>query len=134
MSNYSKYFVLERQLNNAGYTIEREDAIAQLTGGRKTSMQNLTGREYQALIAMMKKAVSSLEDPSLNRMRRKIIALFRKMGYEKRGKADMRAIYSWVKKYSTCHKGLNDHSVPEMVTLVSQVKRVYDSYLGRIHR
>ena len=67
-------------------------------------------------------------------MRRKVIALFRKMGYECDGKADMRKIYAWAEKYGKYHKPLNGHNGKELSGLVSQVESMYQSFLRELHR
>jgi len=71
-------------------------------------------------------------------MRRKIISLSRKMGYETfdKGKhtADMRAIYTWVKKYGKFNKSLNQHSYEELTELTSQVVLMYENHLKEVHK
>ena len=70
---------------------------------------------------------------SNNQQRRKIIALFAKMGYVKytpQGKrADMNRIHSWVEKYGYLKNPLNSYNKNELPRLVSQVEKFYKKYL-----
>ena len=141
--SYALYFALEKRLNQAGHHIDRADLIRDLTDGEKESLKALSGVEYAELMRWMRAAVDRLprahDEEARQRMRRKIIALFRQMGYEKpsgQGSvvADMKRIYGWVIKYGRFHKPLNKHSGAELAGLVSQVERMYDSWLSEIHK
>ena len=63
-----------------------------------------------------------------NKIRRKIIALFAKMGYlNDDGSVDMGRIYAWVKKYGYLKKNLNEYTQKELPVLVTQSEKVYIS-------
>ena len=126
--------------------MDRSEVVLELTDGRARSLRDLTHMEYTGLIEKMRQVAGRLPDHADNRMRRKVIALFRKMGYEKelstgngewKMVADMRRIYGWVKKYGKYHKPLGRHNRAELAALaalVSQVELVYQSYLKEVHR
>lgn len=132
--DYSEYFALEKQLQQLGYELTREDIVLDFTGGECTGLRQLTDRQYYGLLKSLRTKLSESEDPALQQMRMKIIALFRKMGYERNGKADMPKIYKWVKKYGKFHQPLNLHSKEELTELTTQVKMMYESHLKEIHR
>ncbi len=136
MSRYRHYFALEKRLQHAGCLIDRSEVVLEITEGRTHSLRELTHPEYTRLIDKMGQVAGRVHDGADNRMRRKVIALFRKMGYENEAgtKADMRAIYTWVKKYGKFHKSLNQHSRAELAGLVTQAELMYQSHLKEVHR
>jgi hypothetical protein len=62
-------------------------------------------------------------------MRRKVIALFARMDYVKNGKADMKRINQWCCTSGMYHKVLNQHNAFELTQLVSQVEKVFRSWM-----
>ena len=132
--NYSEYFALEKQLHLAGYEFARSELIKIHTHGNKSGLRDLTGREYYSLLEFMRSKLEEMEDPALVNMRKKIISRMRTMGYEKNDKADMKAIYTWVKKYGMHHKPLNRHSKEELISLTTQVNLMYDKHLEEVHK
>lgn len=133
--DYSEYFALEKQLQAIGYELTREDVVFQFTKGKSTGLRQLTDIQYYDLLKFLRNKIAESEDPSLQQMRSKIISLFHKMGYEDdHGKADMKRIYTWVKKYGKFHKPLNMHTKSELTELTTQVKLMFDSYLQEVHK
>lgn len=132
--DYSEYFALEKQLGESGYQLTREEIVAQHTKGQKTGLRQLTNKEYYSLLKMLRDMLAKTEDPALAVMRRKIISLMRRMGYEMDGKADMKRIYTWVKRYGKFHKPLNSHTKAELAALTTQVELMYNSHLQEVHK
>lgn len=133
--NYAQYFAIEKKLKNQGFDFERDELIAQFTSGKKSGLKELTATQYREFLVFLNLRFSSapVQKPSEGVMqvqRRKIIALFRKMGYEKDFKADMPRIYSWVIKFGHLHKSMNDHTADELPSLVTQAEAVYKSYIS----
>ena len=134
MSKYSYYFLLDNKIKRLGYAPDRREVITELTNGRTDRLTELSDGEYYELVNKMRQMASELEDPALDRMRKKIITLMRKMGYETNHKADMKRIYQWVKHYGLFHKPLNQHSKAELAKLVGQTESMYQSHITQIHR
>lgn len=132
--NYAQYFAIEKKLKNQGFDFERAELIGQFTEGKKSSLKELSHWEYQDFLKMLNLRFSSAPniahtDEAKQVQRRKIIALFRKMGYEKDFKADMPRIYSWVIKYGYLHKSMNQYTADELPKLVTQAESAYKSYI-----
>lgn len=133
--NYAQYFAIEKKLKNQGFDFERAELIGQFTEGKKSSLKELSSWEYQEFLKMLNLRFSSAPkvsqtDEAMQIQRRKIIALFRKMGYEKDFKADMPRIYSWVIKYGYLHKSMNQYTADELPKLVTQAESAYKSYIN----
>ncbi len=114
----------------------KNDMVWNATGGRTTHTSELTKLECANLIQSLKRQVlSSIKESQCDTMRKKIIALFVKMGYvNEEGKADMKRIYAWVEKYGYLHKPLNRYTYNELPMLVSQAERVYHSFIQSVAR
>ena len=132
--DYSEYFALEKQMHALGFDFVREEIVSMHTDGTKRGLRELTNTEYFDLLKYMRAKLAELEDPALKAMRRKIISRMRKMGYELEGKADMKRIYTWVKKYGKHHKALNRHTKEELISLTTQVGMMYDKHLEEVHK
>lgn len=109
----------------------KEHLVLQFTKGRETSTKGMYYAEAKAMIASLNEiAPKSEEDIKAERMRRKILALARKMGWElDNGKVDIRRVDNWCRNNSTLKKGINKHKYSELPALVSQFQNVYKSYL-----
>lgn len=129
--------ILYSLMNKLGITADiKDDMVYHATGGRTTHTSEMTREEADNLIQSLKKEVlKSIKHNQSDLMRKKIIALFVKMGYTtKQGKADMKRIYAWVEKYGYLHKPLNKYTYNELPTLVSQAERVYNSFIETVAR
>lgn len=104
----------------------RKGLVAQFTDGRTESSAKMLVAECEALIN------SLAHDPAMDRMRKKIIALFRKMGYEKKGKADMFRINIWCKDYGHANKYLNAYTNDELTMLVTQAQKTYNTFINTL--
>ena len=111
-------------------TDERHALIDTYTGGRTHSTKELNDNEALDLIHDLGTTMGSKSD----RMRKKIIGIFRSMGVERDGKADMVKIDDWCVQYGYLHKGLNDYRAKELPKLIAQVERVYESWLKKVNK
>lgn len=135
MSRYSAYFAIEPKVNKAtGGTKDRADLIRDFTDGKKHSLKQLRDHEYKGFIQYLKKTYN-LDDTGRwqhtpeNIMRRKIIGIFREMGYcLPNGKADIKAINEWCQKYSVTKQPLNENDHDELVRVVTQAEIVLNSF------
>jgi hypothetical protein len=141
--NYTQYFAIEKRLKSTGFDFDRSDLVSQFTSGRKSGLKLLTESEYHGFIQWLnmrfgttqigaRASGKSFQSEQLQKQRRKIIALFRKMGYEKDDKADMQRIYEWVLKSGYLKKSLNQYSASEIPKLVYQAEQFYKSYIERL--
>lgn len=138
-NRFAQYFAIEKRILEEGYVVTREKLISDFTDNRKKGLKELTEVEYLFFIHWLQQNYPAPlnapnpmtgEQMGLDLMRKKIIALFRKMGYNIGNEADMKRIYSWVNKYGYLKKKLNEYTADELPMLVSQVERVYKSTLA----
>ncbi|MBK7285951.1 MAG: hypothetical protein IPI95_01935 [Flavobacteriales bacterium] len=71
---------------------------------------------------------------SLQRQRRKVIAILAGRGATKDGKPDMPHIYAWVRKYGYLHKELNAYTREELPRLVTQAEAIAGTDLQAVRR
>lgn len=132
-SRYSAFFKIHSRLQSAGLIVDRAELIEDFTHNKKHSLTELTAWEYNELLNWLNRTFPAGEDvfqQKANVMRRKIIALFRKMEWQVDGKADMERIYAWTLKYGYLHKPLNQYTHAELPQLVTQVETIYTKYLN----
>ena len=134
---YSQYFTIEQQILKAGHIIERSELIYSFTEGATTSLKDLSPAKYNEFCSWLKQTFGLVkkdwQDTPENKMRRKIIMLFKKMNYTTaKGKADMESINHWAVKYGYLKKPLNDYTAKELPKLVTQAERMYNSYVNAI--
>ena len=122
-------------LREAGiYTDQRRDLIDQYTSGRTQSTTLMHDAEARRLIANVRQQFAvSTGSQKADRMRKKVIGLFRSMGKEKSGKADMEYIEQWCIEKGAFKKRLNAHSTKELATLISQVSKVYEWWIKQVN-
>lgn len=139
--NYKHYFAIERSMIQLGFKFERSELIDQFTEGKKTGLKELTESEYLAFTtwlhtSFIKNGITKqpLEKKSeaLNKMRRKLLALFFKMGYHYDGKTDVKAVDSWCRKYGKFHKGLNEMDGVELPAVITQAENMYKTFIEGI--
>ncbi len=130
---YKSYFAIEKKIKAQGFDFERSDIISQFTNGRKSGLSQLTHFEYAEFIRWLNRTYQSEAKPApddpCQTMRRKIIAIFRKMNYTNNEKADMQRIEEWCLKYGKFKKKLNEHNYQELTELVTQAEFVQKSYI-----
>lgn len=132
MSQYSRYFALEKKLIGIIPGFERAEIIADFTDNKKRSIKDLTPHEYNEFVNWLQKTFITPAEVKSDNMRKKIISMFFRMGYVVNGQSDMPRIYSWTEKYGYLKKPLNSYSYTELPALVSQVEKVYKSHLNSI--
>jgi len=109
----------------------KKEMVHNHTDGRTIKSSEMMYNECQNLIHHLKH--NSPEETRSDKMRKKIISLFRKQGYTlHNGKADMLAIESWTEKYGYLKKPLNSYKYNELPKLVTQAENMYHSFLKTI--
>lgn len=110
---------------------DKEVMILGFTGGRSSSRSDLTFLEAKKLIQHLKQ--TDPNEPAADKMRKKIISLAHEMHWKlPSGKADMKRIDEWAKKYGYKHKSLDNYSYKELPTLVSQFENMYKGFLNKL--
>ncbi len=116
----------------------KEDLVLQFSNGKTDRSSHMTKEECQALIDHLQYRINTkraIKHERKDKMRKKIIALFVKMGYTTPdGKIDMKRIYDWVNKYGYLKKPLNHYSEKELPHLVTQAEKVYHSFIQKVGR
>lgn len=115
-----------------GFDVERQDLIAQFSENKKTSLRELTEGEYREFIVYVNRLVNnsnSSEYEVLNNMRRKLLAIFYKMGYTDNGKTDVKAVDSWCRKYGMHHLGLNHMNREQLAQVITQAETMLKKYI-----
>ena len=139
--NYAKYFAIEKDIKKKGFEFDRSELIHQFTAGRKSGLKDLTYFEYAEFLSWISRTFQSnnptveqsnnpLEEKS-NQMRRKIIALFHKMGYKLEGsdKINMKRVNDWCIKYGHKHVELNAYNYNELCALLTQAEKYYKTFI-----
>ncbi|TFF35226.1 hypothetical protein [Mucilaginibacter psychrotolerans] len=124
-------------LSKAGFDEkEKKVFVKQLTGGRTDSLKAMNYQETQEIIqqleGMVGQAATPLKKPG-DDMRNKILSRAHEMHWELlSGKVDMERVNNWCIRYSGKNKPLNQFTVDELPTLVTQFERAYQSFLNGI--
>lgn len=69
-----------------------------------------------------------------DRQRRKIISLFRTIGFEKDGKADLTRIKKYIKEVGFAKKGLYEYSALELPKLVTQIELIVNKEIASFRK
>jgi hypothetical protein len=105
------------------------DLIYHATQSRTYRSSLMTSKEIDSLL----QDVNGLGDTAANKMRKKIIAYARKLGWTQisgnGAKVDMEKVDKWCVHSGKFHKKLQEHTYKELCQLVSQFEKVYASYL-----
>ncbi len=147
MTAYKEYFAIESKIKKQGFDIERSDVIRQFSNGKKQGLSQLTPFEYRELLRWLNQSFGTNQqkpktDPKIHpefneaedRQKKKIIALFCKMGYVKDDKADIYRINGWAMKYGHLHKKMNDYHGADLTKLVSQALEVYETFVDGLSK
>lgn len=130
---YDKCFAIISELDSLGCKTSKEKLLAEFSGGMRKGLRELSNSEFDSFEKFLQDKLSDarlINDKTCDRQRKKIIALFSKMGHTKivtrngvtKVIPDMPYIYSWVNKYGYLKKGLNQYNQSEIPKLVSQVE------------
>lgn len=122
--NNKLYFLLQK----LGIDSElKQEMVYRFTNGRTSKSSEMNRNECQAMINELSNSPTIGKE---DKMRKKIISLFRKMGYTTNdNKINMSAVESWVLKYGYLKKPLNKYRYNELPKLVSQAETVYQSFI-----
>lgn len=150
MNHYKEYFAIETKIKKQGFEIERSDVIKQFTSGRKQGLSQLSNWEYRELLLWLNQRFGNKvnevskpkqdpkQHPDFNkkedRQKKKIIALFCKMGYVKNEKADIYRINGWAMQYGHLHKIMNEYHGADLTKLVSQAEEVYKTFVDGLSK
>lgn len=115
---------------------QRHDLIHQYTEGRTNSTSKMWDSEARRLIANLQMEFNPQNADFLkgDPMRKKVIGLFRSMGKEEKGKADMDYINKWVEEKGPFKKPLNKHTNQELPKLIAQVEKVYEWWIKQVNK
>jgi hypothetical protein len=104
---------------------------------REQSMNKIASQAKETSYgkSLIEQSIDSDENLKKDKMRKKIIAMFCKMGYKTSElKADMVKINNWVKIYGELKVGMNDYSIKDLAKLVSQLEIVMKKYLLELNK
>jgi hypothetical protein len=121
------FFMYESRIKRTNLNFDRKQLMLEMFN--KDSIKALEHRELIKLIDEMKRSIYEINVKEI-RQRRKVIALFCQMEYVSNKKADMERINAWCVKYGHKHKELNDYYGAELTALVSQVEKVYSTFIN----
>jgi hypothetical protein len=133
---------IHQLLNQTGKMDAKVDLVNYYTKGRETSTKEMLYYEANDLIkhleAFQKQesiqkipTSEQLKNQSCDRMRKKIIAMLREIGYEKysdfagKSVADMTRIYKLIDTVGYLKKPMNEYNELELPKLVSQIESIY---------
>lgn len=134
MAHFKRYFSLEKTIKARGIDTDRKELLDVYTEGKINSLRKLTTGQYDSFCNWIEKAYEiNTEKSPENKMRRKIIMLFRKMNYTKGDAVDMERVKLWVLKYGYLKKPLNEYTMKELPKLVTQAERVYQSFVSGVN-
>jgi hypothetical protein len=122
---------------------QKMDLIRHYSSNRTSSSKELTVSEALEIIKHLESfkpkaiviTVQSPEFDASNKMRRKIISLFREMGFEYtdimlyKKVADMKRIHAYILSTGYLKKHLNKYAHNELVKLVTQIENIHVKHL-----
>ena len=122
-------------LNRLGIDSEQKaELVALHTGNRTTSSAAMSYRECQALISALRDSERDLtrkDAQERDTKRKRVISHLKEAGYTlPDGRADMPAIYAWVREQKH-KKEFNAHTSQELSTLIFAASRVRDHFLTK---
>lgn len=125
-------------INKLQLQSQKENIVLGFSNQRTGHVSELSSSECNALIAWLKSQDS--DEQRAEKMRRKIIAIARSIGWEKKvvqpngsivAKADMQRIDEFCVSKGYLHKKLNQYIYTQLPILVSQFEAVQKSYLNK---
>ncbi|SMO48311.1 hypothetical protein [Solitalea koreensis] len=132
---------LHQLLNATGKLGRKHAFVYDFSNGRTESSSELLYNEATNLIRHLElmQTAEQGNNPDLakaDKMRKKIIAMARKMGWETGApaerKADMHRINRWCEEKGYGKKNLNSYTLTELPKLVYQFEKVYESFIKSI--
>lgn len=132
---------IHAMLRNKGLLDVKTSLVRGYTSNRTLSVSKMTMKEADDLILFLQgQKQTKNSNPSFKQgddQRKKIIAFCREMGMETWSEAkgcmvaDMKAVYTFIKRNGYLKKGLNQYTYSELNKLVSQVQQIHKSYIER---
>lgn len=133
MAQLAKRYIIQIRaiLSKKGIDEEtKEEMVLQATAGRTKSIRMMYTREAISLIRSLNGQEDTFQDKA-NQMRRKIIALCHEMGWQtEEGKIDLRRVNAYCENRGHGRKPLNDYSLKELPTLVTEFEKLHKHYLN----
>lgn len=136
-NKYAQFYTL---LSKSGQ--EKEDLILSFTSGRKSSLRELTDKEYNALCASLRKAVMGeqpyipLDNPKGDTLRKAIISCFHTMNRPR----PAIAAKEWAEKMgvgsgeSNTKKPFNHYTNQELMILLTKARKAVEDYQTAIRK
>ena len=111
---------------------QKANIVGGISFGRTESIRELTDAEANDLKEYLQE--QDKQSDAANRMRRKVISMAHQLHWYKPNtqKVDVEHINNWCLQYGSTKKKLNDHTVLELVKLVTQFKEVFKDVLSNI--
>lgn len=129
MSKYAAFFSAYNASVTAGNTLSREEQIRTFTNQRTASLKDLAPDELQQLTALLNQAAGFKAKPPAegakeDKMRKSIIAIFKKMG---QGVPEAKA---WAEKQGVkgIKRAFNDYTSQELFQLIRVAEKVLADY------
>lgn len=113
--------LLHKLLTDTVAIAYKDNLVLQFTGGRTSKSSEMSVDECTALIKKLQELSNQQRNEiKLDKLRKTVISLYRTIGYNKDGKADMKRIYTDVKNY--WGKDLNEYTEQELIKIISVLK------------
>lgn len=127
--NHAQRKIIHALLAKTNLLPHKQTLVHSFTNGRTQHSSDMNFEEASGLINYLK--TQDKETQQKERMQRKIISLAHDMGWHLPGtqKINMQRINDWCTKYGHAKKPLNDYTLQELPTLVTQFKKVYNTYI-----
>lgn len=132
------YRQLHALLSSTGLSDQKANIINGISGGRTDSSRDLTDYEFKSLLNWLQTQFEGSHKKA-DRERKKILSLCYTYGLtvfdpaKGRDMVDMKALNTWMLKYSYLHKPLNDYTLQELPKLVTQFESVVSKHLKNIN-
>lgn len=136
-NKYARVFALLKQVNTNGLSLTYQEAVSTLTGGRTSSLSELSAFEVQELerqlqamtgkqhnTVVMSEYDAQLEEEK-DKMRKAIISAFKSIG------RDVAAAKSWAEKYGVngVKRKFNDYTKSELFLLIRNANNVKADFI-----
>lgn len=135
MNKYAGFFAAYNASIKGGNPLSKEEVVLEFTEGRTASLKDLTIAEYEALVSHLNKLsgfnpVWQEEDQKRDRMRKSIIAIFKKMG------RTTAAAIAWAEKQGVkgVKKPINDYTAAELFVLIRVAEKVFSDWQVAIRK
>lgn len=132
-NKYGRFFAIFAEMQSLGFKGDRTDLLWEFSRGKFTSLTELSSFKYTEFINWTSSKLAKLRSErteSETKKKRKVIALFRQMGYViADNKADMVRINEWCCSYGHLKTHLNGYSGEDLTKLVNQAESVYKSFI-----